>query len=353
MILMRATIEAWNFLGRALGLAQRAVDPVPHHHVALARLDVDVGRAVLDRLEHERVDPADDGRLVVGVEHVDQLVGLAELVLGLVLLVPGLELGAAAQAGVGLVDGVDDLAGRRHHRIDRALQQDRDVIDHVQPGRIGDGDRDPPGGVAGHRQHDVLLGEVDGQAVDQVGRHVLGPRQIAHRRHLGLDRQRRRQLILVDQLERDQDLAEQAAVLALLEQAALDGVGADAELRDQDLAEQRRDDPIGRLHQRSPASAAGLVAAGLAAAGLAAAGLAAAGLAAGTASGAGVGASTLGGSAAPSSSSSSILSSLARSYRIRPSGGAARLPIDSRYLASRSTPSMVRLISSTRPRFLR
>ena len=65
---------------------------------------------LLRRLEHQRVDPADDRRLVVGVEHVDELLGLE-------LLGPPrrpscalLELGAAAQPRVRLVDVVDDLA---------------------------------------------------------------------------------------------------------------------------------------------------------------------------------------------------------------------------------------------------
>src|SRR5438477_416785 len=65
-----------ELLGRALGLAQHAVDPVADDHVLLAGLDVDVRRALLGGLEHQRVDPADDRRLVVGVEHVDQLLGL-------------------------------------------------------------------------------------------------------------------------------------------------------------------------------------------------------------------------------------------------------------------------------------
>ena len=114
-----------ELLGRALGLAQLAVDPVAHGDVALARLDVDVRRPVFCGLEHERVDPADDRRLVVGVEHVDELLGLRELVLGLVLLVALLELGAAAQAAVRLVDVIDDLARRHDHGLDRLAEQER------------------------------------------------------------------------------------------------------------------------------------------------------------------------------------------------------------------------------------
>jgi hypothetical protein len=65
--------------------------------------------------------------------------------------------------------------------------------------------------------------------------------RVAQRRHLGLQAERRRQLVLVDQLERDQDLAEQpAAVVALLGQRALDRGRGHAEVADQELAEQRR-----------------------------------------------------------------------------------------------------------------
>ena len=66
-----------ELLRRALRLVQHAVDAVAHDDVLLARLDVDVRGALLGRLEHERVDPADDRRLVVGVEDVDELFGLA------------------------------------------------------------------------------------------------------------------------------------------------------------------------------------------------------------------------------------------------------------------------------------
>jgi hypothetical protein len=72
-------------------------------------------------------------------------------------------------------------------------------------------------------------------------------RQVAQRRHLGLQAERRRELVLVDQLERDQDLAEQpAAVLALLGQRALDRGRGHAEVADQELAEQRRPAGVGR-----------------------------------------------------------------------------------------------------------
>jgi hypothetical protein len=51
-------------------LAQRAVDAKAHGTGALVGLDVDVARAVLGRLRQQRVEHADDGRVVGGFEQV-------------------------------------------------------------------------------------------------------------------------------------------------------------------------------------------------------------------------------------------------------------------------------------------
>jgi hypothetical protein len=229
-----------ELLGGALVLAQHAVDPVADHHVLLARLDVDVGGALLDRLEQERVDPADDRRLVGQVEDVDQLLGGAELVVLLALLA-GLQLGAgAAQPGVRLVDQLEDPARRRDHRLAGRAEDHRDVVELVELGRVGDRDLDPAVLAARQRHHLVVLGEVDRQAVDQVGRDVVGLGQVAGPRHLGLLGERDREAVLVDQLHAHHDLAEEAALLALLGEAAVDVLLAHAAARDQDLAEAAR-----------------------------------------------------------------------------------------------------------------
>ena len=70
MTLMRETISGAT---RALGLqhlAQHAVDAEADDEAVLERLDVDVGRVVLDRLRQDRVDQLDDRRLVVAFEQV-------------------------------------------------------------------------------------------------------------------------------------------------------------------------------------------------------------------------------------------------------------------------------------------
>ena len=93
---------------RAARDVELAVDPVADDDLLLLRLDVDVARALLHRLQEERVDPADDGRLVVGVEDVARRVLVVDvLVVALELLLAGLLL-------VDAVDRVLDAArGRR------------------------------------------------------------------------------------------------------------------------------------------------------------------------------------------------------------------------------------------------
>src|SRR5262249_21741995 len=99
MILTRERIDARYWRVRACGLAEHAVDPVADDDVLLAGLDVDIRRALLHRLEDEGVHPADDRRLVGEVEDVDELLGVAELV---VLAALRLELDADLELGVDL-----------------------------------------------------------------------------------------------------------------------------------------------------------------------------------------------------------------------------------------------------------
>ena len=73
MIFTREMIEGMNCRGARRDLVEHAVDAVADDDLLLARLDVDIAGALLDRVEQQRVDPADDGRLVGDVEDVDQL----------------------------------------------------------------------------------------------------------------------------------------------------------------------------------------------------------------------------------------------------------------------------------------
>ena len=85
MIFTREMIDGMNCRGARLRLVQLAVDAVADDDLLLARLDVDIAGALLDRVEQQRVDPADDRRLVGDVEDVDQLLAAA-LVLFVLLL---------------------------------------------------------------------------------------------------------------------------------------------------------------------------------------------------------------------------------------------------------------------------
>ena len=73
--------------------------------------------------------------------------------------------------------------------------------------------------VAAERQHEALAREVDRQLVDQLAGDVFGARQVAQVRHVELQRERERELVLVDELEPDEHLAEQPALFALLARA--------------------------------------------------------------------------------------------------------------------------------------
>ena len=53
--------------------AQHAIDPKAHHQAVLERLDVDVGRVLLDRLREHRIDEANDRRVVFALEQVGLL----------------------------------------------------------------------------------------------------------------------------------------------------------------------------------------------------------------------------------------------------------------------------------------
>jgi hypothetical protein len=64
MIFSRLMTPAWIAARRAHDLVQHAVDAEADAQVVLGRLDVDVRRAVLDRLGDEQVDELDDRRVL-------------------------------------------------------------------------------------------------------------------------------------------------------------------------------------------------------------------------------------------------------------------------------------------------
>jgi hypothetical protein len=120
-----------ELLRGALGDVELAVDPVAHDDVALLRLDVDVARALADGLGEEAVDPRDDGRVVVGVDDVDEVVLLRGVV----------ALEGAALVFLLLPDAVDrvEAALRGGHRHLHGLAEDgADVVDRRRVEGVGD-----------------------------------------------------------------------------------------------------------------------------------------------------------------------------------------------------------------------
>jgi len=122
MIFTRAMIGRHELLTGALRHVELAVDAVADDDVALLRLDVDIARALAHRLGEEAVDPGDDGRVVVGVDDVDELV----------LLVGVIALEAAAVVLVLLPDAVDRTQhhlAAGHRDLHRLAEERARVVD--------------------------------------------------------------------------------------------------------------------------------------------------------------------------------------------------------------------------------
>ena len=87
MILRRLMIAFFSLSGGVISSCEHAVDAVAHAELLLVGLDVDVARALLDGVEQDHVDEADDRRVLarlLELEEVDVLVVAGELDLLLV-----------------------------------------------------------------------------------------------------------------------------------------------------------------------------------------------------------------------------------------------------------------------------
>ena len=137
MILMRemhAGLQHLDLRGHG-HLVQHAVDAVADAQVVFQRLDVDVGRALVQRLAHDLVDEADDGRLgVLLVEDVDLLLQVERGVVDVAPLEDLVE-GRRADAVTGAQRG-QDVAARRHAPGDRLLDFLRDDLPRREVERI-------------------------------------------------------------------------------------------------------------------------------------------------------------------------------------------------------------------------
>ena len=112
---------------RALRLdhvAQRAVHAKAHHRARLERLDVDVGRILAQRLRQERIDQADDRRVVLAFQQVGHL---GDVLRQLPQIHPLLhvvdQIGRLVFAArIGLRQSLLERFRRQHLRLQRALQ---------------------------------------------------------------------------------------------------------------------------------------------------------------------------------------------------------------------------------------
>ena len=150
-------------------VAQRPVDAQAHERAAFERLDVHIRRALAQRLSEQRVDEADDRRVVLGVEevgHFRQPFGQA-LEVDVVGEIVDQPLGAARVARVELREApLEELRGehqRAHRRAEDASRfADRaggDAGAYPELDRVGK----PP-----RRDHPLRAGEVIRQRADEA-----------------------------------------------------------------------------------------------------------------------------------------------------------------------------------------
>jgi hypothetical protein len=237
---------------RPVGLVQRAnlpqhaVDAVADAQETRLRLEVDIGRIVLDGVGQDRVDQANNrlavlvgGRLqaakidLAGFDFVQDAVD--RQFMAVVLVDRAIDLGLAGEQGVDL----DFVSGQPTNPVQRD-----DVVD------IGDGHRQAQVfRVVVERQHMVALGEV---ARDEFQRRRIDNR-IRQIDALFAEafRERVAQRRFRDKAERDQQLPDRLIRLHLLQQGNSQLILAEDALADQDLTQgSRMRIEAGSVHER-------------------------------------------------------------------------------------------------------
>jgi hypothetical protein len=127
-------------LGRPLHLLQHAVDAEAHAETLLQRLEVDVRGLAADGVDDERVDVADDGRVVfldvAALRELDGHAVVAALAQDVVVRSAAADGAAAVAAGNRIFQGVR----RGEAGIERKLQDAGDGIERVGVERVGNRD---------------------------------------------------------------------------------------------------------------------------------------------------------------------------------------------------------------------
>jgi len=145
---------------------------------------MDIRRALLRGLEHQRVDPANDRRLVVGVEHVDELLGLELAVVPSSFFVPSSSSAPPRSREYVLLMWSTILPARRDHGLDRLASSTLTASITLDRVRIGDRDHHATVGVAAERQHAALTREVESAACRSARPGCPRARQLRQERHV-------------------------------------------------------------------------------------------------------------------------------------------------------------------------
>jgi hypothetical protein len=218
-------------------LHQHAVDAVADAELLLVGLDVDVARALLDRVEEDGVDEADDRRalgLLLQLHEVDVVTIDGEIDLFLGELREHVVVVRGAAGVVGALDRGDDPGLRGHDRLDVEAREELDVVDGVEVRRIGHGHDERR---AGARERDdlVLLADLARDELDEVGLHLVLVQ--VDRGDAVLGREEMGDFPVGNVAELCQGVAEVRAVLALLFLRLAELLEADELLADEELAE--------------------------------------------------------------------------------------------------------------------
>ena len=152
------------------GVVQDAIDAVLDGDFLVARFDVDIGGAALERVEDGGVDQLDDGSdvaIALG-EFVDR-----ESFVGVVVVAYDVEREAFgdffedALGLLGLLEEVADLGGSGDFDAQLFVEQEAQLVDHVEVARVGEGDI--KGAVDGAERYEVVPEhEVNGDAAEEV-----------------------------------------------------------------------------------------------------------------------------------------------------------------------------------------
>src|SRR5689334_11367717 len=114
---------------RRRDFVKRAIDAIPDLEFVFERLEVNVARAVLDRLVKDEIDEANDWRRIrlrfnrgfaIGLAQLQKLPSFTELLENV--------LHASRVGAVILFDQLFDLFGRRHHYLHFFTERETEVV---------------------------------------------------------------------------------------------------------------------------------------------------------------------------------------------------------------------------------